>query len=137
MKAAKIISIFFIFILITGCSTSSVYQESRQDFNSRPGIGNLDPAIPLSDHLRRLPGVSVKGTGLNAKVRMPGLKTYWSDPEPLFVIDGRMIAGGYQSAMVSVDINDIESIKAIRNINDRAKYGMRGSNGVIEIFTKK
>ena len=113
------------------------HNSKDQDFTQRKGIGNLDPAIPLSDHLRRLPGVSVRGSGFNAKVRMPGLKTYLSDPEPLFVIDGRIIGGGFQSAMVSVDINDIESIRAIRNINDRAKYGMRGSNGVIEIRTKK
>ena len=137
MKALINSVLIIVFFTIVGCNSSSYLQENKDEFASKTVVENLDPAIPLSDHLRRLPGVSVQGTGINARVRMPGLKSLNSDPEPLFVIDGRMIVGGYQSAVVSVDINDIANIRALRNINDRSKYGLRGSNGVIEIITKK
>ena len=135
MYPLKIILGLILLTFTVGCSTHNHPYQSV-DLSHQSEIGYLDPAIPLSDHLRRLPGVNVKGTGLNARITMPGLKTISGDPEPLFVIDGKMIAGGYISAAGTVDVNDIASIRVLRNVNMTSQYGFRGANGVIEINTK-
>ena len=123
--------------LTLGCSTTR-YDVTTEDpdLSILGSVENPNPSIPLSDHLRKLPGVSVQGSGINARVTMRGFKSFSGDPEPLFVLDGKMLTGGYPAAAGAVDVNDIQHIRVLRDINDRSRYGFRGANGVIEIFTK-
>ena len=137
MRHKKYLFFFSLTLTIMACGTPQPYNSGLNDVSHISDVEFLDPSIPLSDHLRRLPGVSVQGTGINARVTMPGMKSLSSDPEPLFVIDGQMLCGGFRSAVSSVDINDIASIRVLRNVNSTSDYGFRGANAVIEIITKK
>lgn len=77
------------------------------------------------------------------KVRIRGVNT-WGDSNPLYVIDGVPITDPRQSGyyaplniMNLIDPNDIESISVLKDASSAAIYGVRASNGVILITTKK
>lgn len=121
--------------MINGCKTTKE-STSPKDMTHLERTENLDPAIPLSEHLRKLPGVYVVRDGAKTVVTLKGFKSFEGHQEPLFVVDGKMFNGGYEAVAGAIDVNDIESIRVVRDINERAQYGFRGANGVIEIRTK-
>lgn len=77
------------------------------------------------------------------KVRIRGVNT-WGDSSPLYVIDGLPITDlkqeGYSAPlniMNLIDPNDIESVSVLKDASSAAIYGVRASNGVVLITTKK
>lgn len=90
----------------------------------------------LAEMLSRIPGVRVIDMvegGLTVRIR--GSSSFLAGEEPLFVIDGMPIqsTGG---ALNTVNPNNIESIRVLKNADATAIYGSRGANGVILIKTK-
>jgi len=83
-------------------------------------------------------------------VRIRGVST-WNYADPLYVIDGIPLYEGAQSSpnagnqdirsplnvMATINPNDIESISVLKDASAAAIYGVRASNGVILITTKK
>lgn len=83
-------------------------------------------------------------------VQIRGVAT-WGFAEPLYVIDGVPILEGAASSpnagfqdirspiniLTSINPNDIESISVLKDASAAAIYGVRASNGVILITTKK
>jgi iron complex outermembrane receptor protein len=65
-------------------------------------------------------------------LRLRGLSTIYANTQPLFVIDGIPDASIY-----NVDPNDIESITVLKDGASSSLYGLRGSNGVILVTTRK
>ncbi len=53
---------------------------------------------------------------------------------PLFVVDGKMMKDGFPKKLKPSNIKSIVVLKGVRAIN---KYGRKGKNGVIEIYTRK
>lgn len=84
----------------------------------------------------KIPGLGVYKTGSNpnefSTLRIRGLSTLEQNSEPLIIIDGLIAA-----SLESVDPNDIASITVLKDASTTAFYGIRGSNGVILITTKK
>ena len=86
----------------------------------------------------RFPGVSVSpadGGGLRIRIRGGGNSVYGSS-EPLYVLDGTPLPQG-TGGVVLVNPYDIERIEVLKNPADIGVYGVRGSNGVIRITTKR
>ena len=82
----------------------------------------------------RVPGVTVQSSGepggfVNIKIR--GI-TSFNNNNPLFVIDGMIVDSPYDFAP-----GEIESMQVLKDASSAAIYGVRGSNGVIIITTKK
>ena len=78
-------------------------------------------------------GVTVVNSGLpggSSNVRIRGI-TSIGNSDPLVIIDG------VQGSMHDLDVNDIESMQVLKDAGAAAIYGVRGSNGVIVITTKK
>ncbi len=83
----------------------------------------------------------------NISVRLRGPSTILGSSEPLIMIDGvivnnedRAIAGlgsASQSALVDLDLEDIERIEVLKGPAASAIYGSIASNGIINIITKK
>lgn len=93
------------------------------------------PAADATAQLQgRAPGVTVTQNGVpgsSAQVRIRGLGSF-NNNNPLYVIDG-VQAGNING----LNPNDIESFQVLKDAASASVYGVRGSNGVIVITTKK
>jgi len=103
----------------------------------------------------RVAGVQITGSsnfGGSSRILIRGANSIRGDNQPLFVVDGTPIdnsnftttnqargGGGYDYGNAAQDLNpdDIASITVLKGPAASAIYGSRGSNGVIEITTKK
>jgi TonB-dependent SusC/RagA subfamily outer membrane receptor len=99
-------------------------------------VGNNN-TIPLSDYLRRIPGLQIEQRGSNVYVMIRGMNSISGDNSPLFVIDQQPVGNDYSAAAGAVDVNDIKTVNVIKGAEGQQLYGMRGANGVIQIITRK
>ena len=85
----------------------------------------------------RAAGVYVLNTGnkpgAGVSVQIRGRRSFSAGNDPLYVVDGIPISGGFN------DINpgDIEAMEILKDASATAIYGSRGANGVIIISTKR
>lgn len=102
----------------------------------------------------KLTGVDIRTSsgmpGASAQIVIRGARSFEGDNTPLYVVDGMPISStpdfdtghsvtGADNASRSIDINpdDIESINVLKGQAASALYGIRASNGVILITTKR
>ena len=57
-----------------------------------------------------------------------------SSPEPLFVVDGKIVS---KEEATAIDHKNIDSVNILKGENAIKKYGEKGKNGVVEIAKKK
>ncbi|MBO6622286.1 MAG: TonB-dependent receptor [Balneola sp.] len=85
--------------------------------------------------------------GANTQVRVRGIGSISASSEPLYVIDGVIMASGSiatlhdngnrsTNVMTALNPNDIENITVLKDAASTAIYGSRGANGVILVTTK-
>jgi len=134
-------NIILLFCLLSVSALPSCYSTksstaSPNDFERGNDIENPEQSISLVDHLRRVAGVQVDGNGSNANIRIRGISSLNSSNEPLFVVNGQQVSGGLSDVMELVPVQQIKSIKVLKNVEETAFYGVRGANGVIEITLK-
>lgn len=109
----------------------------RNYTGSATTVDDINNTKSLEDYLRGVAGVFVMGQGASAKVRIRGLaNSFNSDSEPLFVVNGSPLNGGYSSIHSSIHTNNIQSITVLKDGSSTAIYGSRGANGVIIINLK-
>ena len=124
-------------------------QEVKADKLTQAANSNLATAIQ-----GKVSGVEVTPSsgmpGASAKITIRGARSFTGDNSPLYVVDGLPISSGndvstgssvsgsdYASRGLDIDPNDIESINILKGQAASALYGMRASNGVVIITTKK
>jgi TonB-dependent SusC/RagA subfamily outer membrane receptor len=73
-----------------------------------------------------------KSPGGNPGVRIRGVTSVLSNNNPLYIVDGVPITN-----INLINPDDIASIEVLKDPSATAMYGMRGSNGVILIKTKR
>ena len=129
-------------------SISTVSSESIER------VVSMTPELAMQGQMA---GVQVGGISGNPmarpEIRIRGVNT-WGISSPLYVIDGIPVTefgAGYESIedarardlrgqmniMATIDPNDIESISVLKDASAAAIYGVRASNGVILITTKR
>lgn len=137
MKTTILLSILSLFLVFGGCS--SVGSQVANDNNGRPE-GSIsddhDYYTSLADYLHQVPGVNVVGSGDNITVTIRGVNSFNSGVTPLYVIDGNAVGNSYSQANNMLSPRDIDYVRVLKG-TDAAIYGVRGGNGVIEIYTKK
>ena len=109
--------------------TGSVAVVKIADFKSVPG-GNSNDLLQ-----GQAAGVTVISAGVPGgytNVRIRGV-TSLGNSDPLYIIDGVQIPDGF----ANLNVNDIESMQVLKDAASCAIYGVRGSNGVIIVTTKK
>lgn len=118
--------------------SGSVANVTEKDFNK----GNIVTSESLIQG--RVPGLSVTkggGPGSGSEIRIRGGSSFNANNSPLIVLDGlpldNQTADGTRSILSSINPNDIESFSVLKDASAAAIYGIRGSNGVIIINTKK
>jgi len=112
--------------------TGAVGSVNMRDFAKAP-VKSFDDALA-----GRVAGVVVTSNdgqpGANANIVIRGQGSITQDNSPLYVIDGFPLENSNAN---SIDPADIESIDVLKDASATARYGARGSNGVILITTKK
>jgi TonB-dependent SusC/RagA subfamily outer membrane receptor len=108
-----------------------------------PVISNEDVARNAGESIERT--IQAKSTGVlvtrgpdgSISLQIRGTSSWDASSRPLYVIDGSPTEPGPGGALSGVNPNDIESIRVLKDPADIAVYGMRGSNGVILVTTKR
>ena len=133
-------------------NTGSVGKVTSVEISKQP-VSNALAALE-----GRIPGLIVNQTtgvsGGKFKVEIRGRNSIAQGSEPLFIIDGVLIASNNNninqltsalspftgmglSPLNGLNPSDIESIEILKDADATAIYGSRGANGVILITTKK
>ena len=122
-------------IIVTGYST-----QRKKDITGAVTVVNVadlksQPTSDAASQLQgRASGVTVIQNGIpgaGATVRIRGLGSF-NNNNPLYVIDGVQSGG-----ISALNPNDIESMQVLKDAASASIYGVRGSNGVIIVTTKK
>lgn len=110
--------------------TGSVSVISADDIQSRP-VRNVTSALQgLMTGVTVVSSTAVPGNN-STSIRIRGEGTL-NDASPLLVVDG--IPGGNMNIL---NPDDIESVSVLKDAASSSIYGVRGSNGVILVTTKK
>ncbi|MEO6330067.1 MAG: TonB-dependent receptor, partial [Ginsengibacter sp.] len=121
-------------VIVTGYSS-----QRKKDITGSVSVINVNnmKAIPSGTIESLLQGQASGVTVINSgapgspsNVRIRGV-TSTGNVDPLVIIDGT------QGSMHDLNPNDIQSIQVLKDAGAAAIYGVRGSNGVIIITTKK
>lgn len=88
-------------------------------------------AASAIDLLRRVGGVSIRGSYPNQKIIIRGTSSFVASTDPLFLIDGNEVPGDVFSALQANEISFLDVLKGV----DAAVYGTRGANGVVAAYT--
>ncbi|HVG12625.1 MAG TPA: carboxypeptidase-like regulatory domain-containing protein, partial [Flavisolibacter sp.] len=121
-------------VVVTGYST-----QRRKDITGSVAVVDVSSMrqIPTGSAAQALQGqasgVTIlssgqPGGGVNVLVR--GITSVGSS-QPLVIVDGT------PGSLSNLNVNDIESIQVLKDAGAAAIYGVRGSNGVIVVTTKK
>ena len=111
-------------------------ESPRNKTSSSSSIDSQNSIVGLDVYLRGLAGVTVTGDGPSAQVVIHGIGSLMSSNEPLFVLDGVAMNGGYSSAYQTINSIDIKRVSVLKDAASTAIYGSRGGNGVIVITRK-
>ncbi|MCL2738301.1 MAG: TonB-dependent receptor plug domain-containing protein, partial [Bacteroidales bacterium] len=93
------------------------------------------------DHLTRIPGVRIDRSDRGTFVTIRGSGSFYGGSRPLIVVDDMVVEDNTMpligtSYLEIVSINNIAQIDVLRGA-EASIFGVRGSNGVIVIHTKR
>jgi TonB-dependent starch-binding outer membrane protein SusC len=122
-------------VVVTGYSS-----QRKKDITGAVAVVNANdlksiPAIDAGSQLQgRASGVTVTQNGVPgapSTVRIRGLGSF-NNNNPLYVVDGVQTG-----SITNLNPNDIESMQVLKDAASASIYGVRASNGVIVVTTKK
>ena len=128
MKKIFYLSIFSSLLFLSACYSTSIKEGNNRVYSS------------LTEYLQSVPGIRVTGSDNNGHVSLTGsgiVTNAVSDDRPLFVVNGQQVGRSLPSLANILNANDIKKVKVLRSADQTSFYGINGSNGVIEITTKK
>jgi TonB-linked SusC/RagA family outer membrane protein len=112
-------------------TTGAIAQVSSKEIQEMP-ITNLGQALQ-----GRAAGVDVSQSGSKPgtvpKILIRGRRSFNAGNDPLYVVDGIPLSGGYEDFNPS----DVASMEILKDATATAIYGARGANGVVLITTKR
>jgi TonB-linked SusC/RagA family outer membrane protein len=112
-------------------TTGAISSINSRQLTEMP-ITNLGQALQ-----GRVAGVDVvmsgSKPGSTPTIRVRGRRSFRASNDPLYVVDGIPLSGGYED----LNPNDVQSMEILKDATATAIYGARGANGVIIITTKR
>jgi len=112
-------------------TTGAISSVTSKQITEMP-ITNLGQAMQ-----GRVAGVDVAQSGSKPgtvpKVLIRGRRSFNAGNDPLYVVDGIPLSGGYED----MNPNDVASMEILKDATATAIYGARGANGVVLITTKR
>jgi TonB-dependent SusC/RagA subfamily outer membrane receptor len=127
--------------LLTGCGHASrTARQSHAPPNNILTAEDIEaaPSMSLEQLLvTRIPGLSLsRATDGHMVIHIRGTTTFKGEEEPLYVLDGVPLEPTPGGNLAAVNRYDIATIEVLRDAVSTARYGIRGSNGVIIITMK-
>ena len=139
-------------VVVVGYGTQSRQQLTTSITSVNSAAIERQPVAGFDQALQgQAPGVQVTapsgapGAGINVRIR--GNATIGLNASPLYVIDGIPVLPTYDQELAvggqrpnplnAINPNDIESIDVLKDGAAAAIYGLRASNGVVVITTKR
>ena len=111
----------------------SVQEVSGEQLSA---VGNTNLVNALQG---KVAGVIVKQSsgepGSRSQITIRGSRSFVGNNEPLYVVDGMPVYSGDRT--IDINPNDIKSMSVLKGPTAAALYGLRASNGVIVIETRK
>ena len=113
--------------------------QKKKDITGSVSVVNVKAmkAVPSGSSEQLLQGqasgVSVITSGAPggpSNIFIRGISSF-GNSDPLVIVDG------VQASMHDINVNDIESVQVLKDAGAASQYGVRGSNGVIVITTKR
>ena len=126
-------NIFILIFTLIGCNTT--IKKNVDSFNPNEINVSKSSNVSLLNRIRSNPGIYIEGAGVNAKVFTKGVSSINNQKEVLFILNGVQV-GTFSQIVNILNPESIKSITVLKNANDIAIYGFRGSGGVILIKTK-
>jgi len=132
--------------LISGCASGKpAFQDpAAQPPTDRGTIVTADdihrsPVDPVEKTLAaKVPGVIIqRNSDGTLSIRIRGATSIMGSGEPLYIVDGTEVLPGPNGGLAGLNPSDIASIEVLKDAGSTAFYGLRGSNGVIVIKTKR
>lgn len=131
-------------VFLTSCRSSkkSSYSEGESinfDTNEREQelrSEAFDISVDLTEYLRKQRGLKISGSGGSAEITLKANASLGSTPGLLYMLDGRVI-NDYATLYSIVSVDDIQSVRVLKDRAETAFYGSKGANGVVLIKTKK
>ena len=124
-------------VVVTGYT-----KQRKADLTGSVAVVETDAlkTSPDADPMRALqgkvPGMNITANGSPSgagTVRIRGIGSFNTSQDPLFIVDGVPT----NSALNSLNANDIESMQVLKDAASASIYGSRAANGVIIITTKQ
>jgi TonB-linked SusC/RagA family outer membrane protein len=121
-------------VIVTGYS-----RQRKRDITGSVSVVNIgemqdQPVVSVGQALQGMAsGVNViapGSPGAAAQIRIRGISSF-GNTEPLVIVDG------IEQSLTHINPEDIESLQVLKDAGAAAIYGVRGSNGVIIVTTKK
>ena len=152
MSAVKFTLAILAFVSLAACQpgrdlSSRPQRDERGDIVARAGrptTGDADVSVDamntgrtLADYLRTVPGVVVTGHDLNAEVSIRGNTSFYASNSPLFVVDGIPVGNHFPDVARTINVNEVASVRVLKDATSLATWGSRGANGVILISLKR
>ena len=126
---------------LLGCASGGAREReplARPPLNDNVVVPEGDGKTLETMMAGRFSGVTVTPAangGIHIRIR-GGSNTFYGSNEPLYILDDVALPEG-SGGVVQVNPHDILKIEVLKNPQDTAIYGVRGSNGVVKITTKK
>ncbi|HMG07362.1 MAG TPA: carboxypeptidase-like regulatory domain-containing protein, partial [Mucilaginibacter sp.] len=121
-------------VVVTGYSS-----QRKKDITGAVAVVNVSnlKAVPSGSTESLLQGqasgvtvVSSGAPGSASNIKIRGITSVGST-DPLVIVDGT------PGSLHDINVNDIQSIQVLKDAGSAAIYGVRGSNGVVIVTTKK
>ena len=119
--------------------TGSVVAISAKDFNKGVILSPQDLLVGKVAGVQVTSNSGAPGSGSTIRIR--GGSSINASNDPLIIIDGFPVdntgIAGISNPLATINPNDIETFTVLKDASATAIYGLRASNGVIIITTKK
>lgn len=124
----------FLFVFASVVLTLGACSTAANANNDDPKERKEDIALDLTQRIRMLSGVIVRGERGSAEITISGPNSFSGNTSPLFVMDGRQI-DSYATLYSLVNTADIKRVEILKDPVQTSFYGARGANGVIKVTT--
>ena len=124
--------------LVAGCAGGTVPPDPAPKAVVTAQDLERSPDEPIERVLQaKYPGVQITRTDDGIAIQLRGPGSFYSNGAALYVVDDVPMPVGRGGGISGLNPYDIQSIRVLKNPEDIGIYGMRGSNGVILITTKR